>query len=34
MIGAILGDPADLDLAFLKTLGPVKTVSMEEIFGY
>ena len=33
-IYAILGDPADLDLAFLKTLGPVKTVSMEEIFGY
>jgi len=31
---AILGDPADLDLGFLKTLGPVKTVSLEEIFGY
>mgnify|MGYP002619959416 CR=1 FL=1 len=31
---AILGDPKDLDLSFLKTLGPVKTVSLEEIFGY
>ncbi len=31
---AILGDPADLDLNFLKTLGPVQQVSMEEIFGY
>ena len=31
---AILGDPADLDLAFLRTLGPVQQVSLEEIFGY
>ena len=31
---AILGDPADLDMAFLKTLGPVQQVSLEEIFGY
>ncbi|MCR5520119.1 MAG: insulinase family protein [Bacteroidales bacterium] len=31
---AILGDPADLDQDFLKTLGPVKKVSLEEIFGY
>ena len=30
----ILGDPADLDQAFLNTLGPVKNVSLEEIFGY
>ena len=30
----ILGDPADLDMAFLRSLGPVKTVSLEEIFGY
>ena len=30
----ILGDPADLNQNFLKTLGPVKTVSLEEIFGY
>ena len=30
----ILGDIQDLDLNFLKTLGPVKTVSLEEIFGY
>ena len=31
---AILGDIADLDNDFLKTLGPVKVVSLEEIFGY
>ena len=31
---AILGDPADLDMNFLKTLGPVQQVSLEEIFGY
>ena len=31
---AILGDPADLDMEFLKTLGPVQQVSLEEIFGY
>ena len=31
---AILGDPADLDQNFLKTLGPVKVVSLEEVFGY
>ena len=31
---SILGDPSDLDLAFLKTLGPVQQVSLEEIFGY
>ena len=30
----ILGDIKDLDLNYLKTLGPVKTVSLEEIFGY
>ena len=30
----ILGDPSDLDLKFLKTLGPVEIVSLEEIFGY
>ena len=30
----ILGDPKDLDMNFLKTLGPVKVVSLEEIFGY
>ena len=30
----ILGDPADLDMDFLRSLGPVKTVSLEEIFGY
>ena len=31
---AILGDIRDLDTEFLSTLGPVKTVSLEEIFGY
>ena len=31
---AILGDPTDLDMDFLKTLGPVQQVSLEEIFGY
>ncbi len=31
---AILGDPVDLDKAFLQELGPVRSVSLEEIFGY
>ncbi len=31
---AILGDIKDLDTGFLRTLGPVRTVSLEEIFGY
>ena len=31
---AILGDINDIDTGFLQTLGPVKTVSLEEIFGY
>ena len=31
---AILGDIKDLDTKYLSTLGPVKTVSLEEIFGY
>ena len=30
----ILGDIKDLDTGYLKTLGPVKTVTLEEIFGY
>lgn len=30
----ILGDIEDLDTEYLKTLGPVKEVSLEEIFGY
>ena len=30
----ILGDIKALDLNFLKTLGPIRTVSQEEIFGY
>ena len=31
---ALTGDPDDMDLTFLKTLGPVKVLSLEEIFGY
>lgn len=31
---AILGDPNDLDKNFLQTLGPVRNVSLEEVFGY
>ena len=30
----ILGDIQDLDLNYLKTLSPIRTVSQEEIFGY
>ena len=30
----ILGDPGDLDMNYLKTLGPVQRVSLEEVFGY
>ena len=30
----ILGDIKDLDMDYLRTLGPVKEVSLEEIFGY
>ncbi len=30
----ILGDIKDIDVDYLKTLGPIKTVSQEEIFGY
>jgi predicted Zn-dependent peptidase len=31
---AILGRTADLDMDFLRSLGPVKRVSQKEIFGY
>jgi len=31
---AILGDLKDLDMAFLRTLGPVEEVSPEAMFGY
>ena len=31
---AILGDRNDMDMDFLRTLGPVREVSLEEIFGY
>ncbi|MBR4525491.1 MAG: insulinase family protein [Bacteroidales bacterium] len=30
----ILGDIKDLDTKYLSTLGPVQTLSLEEIFGY
>ena len=30
----ILGDIKNLDVEFLKTLGPVKVVTLEEVFGY
>lgn len=30
----ILGDIKDIDLNYLKTLGPIRSVSQEEIFGY
>ena len=30
----ILGDIKDLDTDYLKTLGPVQTLTLEEIFGY
>ncbi len=30
----ILGDENDMDMEFLSTLGPVKMLSQEEIFGY
>ena len=30
----ILGDIRDLDLNYLKTLGPIQTVSQEQLFGY
>lgn len=31
---AILGDIKDLDVDFLRTLGPVREASLEEVFGY
>ena len=31
---SILGDPTDLDMDFLRTLGPVQVVSLSDIFGY
>ncbi len=33
-IYGIVGDVHDLDINFLKTLGPVKILSAEEVFGY
>lgn len=31
---AILGDASDLDVDYLKTVGPVRNVTLEEVFGY
>ena len=31
---ALTGDPADMDMKYLGTLGPVKVLTLEEIFGY
>ncbi|MDO5442842.1 MAG: insulinase family protein [Bacteroidia bacterium] len=33
-IYGLLGDSSGMDLDFLRTLGPVKEVSLEDIFGY
>ena len=33
-IYGILGDAKDLDMKYLKTLGTIKQVSLDEIFGY
>ena len=33
-IYGILGDPKDLDMNYLKTLGPVQNVTLDEIYGY
>lgn len=33
-IYGILGDPSDLDMDYLSTLGPVEQVTLDEIFGY
>ena len=30
----ILGDTGDLDMKFLSTLGPVRKVSLDEVYGY
>ena len=30
----ILGNPADLDMPYLRFLGPVKVLTLEDIFGY
>ena len=31
---AVLGDKSDIDMDYLRTLGPVTEVSQEQIFGY
>jgi hypothetical protein len=30
----ILGDEKELDMKFLEKLGPIKRLSIEEVFGY
>ena len=31
---SVLGDTKDMDMSFLRTLGPVKILTLEDIFGY
>ncbi len=33
-IYGILGDENDIDMTYLSSLGPVKRLTLEEIFGY
>ena len=33
-IYGILGDTKDLDFKFLRTLGPIQQISLDELFGY
>ncbi len=33
-IYGILGDEKDIDMAYLSSLGPVKKLALEDIFGY
>ena len=33
-IYGLLGDYKDMDMDFLRTLGPVRILKLEEIFGY
>lgn len=31
---AVLGDKSDIDMDYLRTLGPVTEVTQKQIFGY
>lgn len=31
---SVVGDTKDMDMAFLRTLGPVRILTLEEVFGY